>query len=107
MESRPRKIQIYEGADGERPFETWFNSLQPLRAKTSIAARLDRVERGVLGDWKSVQDGVCELRVHDGPGYRVYFGFDGDVIVLLRGGTKSTQSRDIKKAVRCWGDYNA
>ena len=101
MESRPRKIQIYEGADGERPFETWFNSLQPLRAKTSIAARLDRAERGSLGGWKSVQDGVCELRVQDGPGYRVYFVRRSEALVILvSGGDKRTQDHDIAMAIK-------
>jgi putative addiction module killer protein len=107
MESRPRKIQIYEGPDGKRPFEDWFNDLQPLRARTTIAVRLDRAERGSLGDWKAIQGGVCEMRIHFGPGYRVYFGFDGDAIVLLCGGSKASQSRDIKRAVKYWGDYNA
>jgi len=107
MESRPRTIRIYVGPDGERPFETWFKTLEPIRARTSIAARIDRAERGALGDWKPIRSGVCEMRVHFGPGYRVYFGLDGDVIVLLWGGVKSTQPRDISRAVKYWGDYNA
>ena len=107
MESRPRTIHIYEGPDGERPYETWVKSLEPMRAKTTIAARLDRAARGLLGDWKPVRNGVCELRIHFGPGYRVYFGFDGDTMVLLCGGTKSNQTRDISRAAEYWRDYNA
>jgi putative addiction module killer protein len=107
MESRPRKIQIYEDSDGQRPFETWFKNLEPLRARTTIATRLDRAELGALGDWKPIQSGVCEMRIHFGPGYRIYFGLDGDALVLLWGGTKATQSRDIRRAMNYWGDYNA
>jgi putative addiction module killer protein len=66
-----------------------------------------RVEKGNLGNWRSVGNGVCELRFDIGPGYRVYFGQDGDLIVLLNGGTKKTQAQDIAKAKDYWRDYNA
>lgn len=80
-------------------FRKWFESLRDLSARLRIAARIRRVSLGNLGDVKSVGDGVFELRIPHGPGYRVYFVRQGDtVIVLLAGGDKSTQRRDIERA---------
>ncbi len=71
-------------------------------------ARLKRVQLGNLGDHRGVGEGVYELRIDFGSGYRVYFGEDGKrLIVLLIGGTKKTQTRDIETAKRYWSDYNA
>jgi putative addiction module killer protein len=82
-------------------FRKWRTQLKDARAKGSIAQRLDRLAQGLLGDTKSVGDGVSELRIHHGPGYRVYFQKRGStIIVLLCGGNKSTQSRDIQAAKR-------
>lgn len=72
-----------------------------------ILQRLDRVEQGNLGKWKSVGEGVCELIVDFGQGYRVYFGQDGDSIIVLCVGDKSTQRRDIRTAKEYWKAYNA
>lgn len=72
-----------------------------------IMRRIDRVESGNFGDCRAVGEGVSELRVDEGPGYRVYFGVDGDLVVLLNGGPKKTQSSDIKTAHEYWKDYNA
>ena len=70
--------------------------------------RLERIKLGNLGDFRSVGEGVCELRIDYGPGYRVYFGRIGNIIViLLLGGDKSTQNRDIKKAIEYWIDYRS
>ena len=80
-------------------FMTWERKLKDHRAKAIIAARVFRVANGLLGDVEPVGQGVSELRIHYGPGYRVYFMQQGDVlIVLLTGGDKSTQDRDISKA---------
>ncbi|WP_028239262.1 type II toxin-antitoxin system RelE/ParE family toxin [Stutzerimonas azotifigens] len=80
-------------------FAEWHSSLKDLRAKIAIARRIERAERGNLGDVKSVGKGVSELRVDVGPGYRLYFTRRGEVvIVLLAGGDKSTQQADIRKA---------
>ena len=80
-------------------FRKWFESLRDLNARFRIAARIRRVSLGNLGDVKSVGEGVSELRVTYGPGYRIYFVRQGDtVIVLLAGGDKSTQKRDIEHA---------
>jgi len=73
-----------------------------------IAARIDRIELGNFGDSKALGQGVCELRVDYGPGYRVYFGRDGrQIVVLLVGGDKRTQSKDIATAQQFWADYKA
>lgn len=72
-----------------------------------VFERLDRAEEGNFGDHEKVREGVIELRIDFGPGYRVYLGIDGDEIILLWGGTKKTQDRDIKTAIEFWRDYNA
>lgn len=80
-------------------YQKWFESLRDLNAQFRISARIRRVSLGNLGDVKSVGDGVLELRITYGPGYRVYLARHGDtVIVLLAGGDKSTQRRDIERA---------
>ena len=80
-------------------FDKWMNSLKDLRGKITIARRIERMRNGNLGDVKSVGDGISELRITVGPAYRVYFTkLDNRLIVLLVGGDKSTQSKEIKKA---------
>ncbi len=80
-------------------FKTWFAALRDRSAKLAISARLTRLTRGLLGDLRPLGEGVSELRIHVGPGYRVYLVRRGDVlIVLLCGGDKSSQNRDIEKA---------
>ena len=80
-------------------FEKWMNSLKDLKGKITIARRIERMSNGNFGDAKSVDNGISELRITVGPAYRVYFTkFDDRLIVLLIGGDKSTQSKDITKA---------
>ena len=80
-------------------FANWFEDLSDRRAKVRIQARIDRMELGNFGDVAAVGDGVSELRIHYGPGYRVYFVQRGTIVfVLLSGGDKSTQNIDIKNA---------
>ncbi|MBO1347643.1 MAG: type II toxin-antitoxin system RelE/ParE family toxin [Hormoscilla sp. GUM202] len=106
MEVRPRKIRRYITPDDRVPFEEWYNSLRDGKAKVKIDARLERIELGNLGDYRSVGESVFELRINYGPGYRVYFGQTGSTIVLLLcGGDKSTQQQDIRKAKEYWTDY--
>ncbi|MFB6419604.1 MULTISPECIES: type II toxin-antitoxin system RelE/ParE family toxin [Bradyrhizobium] len=82
-------------------FRKWRSRLRDERAKALIASRLDRLAQGHAGDVESVGDGVSELRIHHGPGYRIYFEKRGSlIIVLLCGGDKSTQAKDIKAAKR-------
>ena len=80
-------------------FEHWMGSLRDFKVQVRLLKRLKKVELGLLGDVKPVGDGVFEMRVHVGPGYRVYYTRRGQVIyLLLLGGDKSTQKRDIKRA---------
>lgn len=80
-------------------FRKWQSNLKDLRASALIAARLDRIAYGHLGDASPVGRGISELRIHYGPGYRIYFQIRGETIILLLcGGCKDTQSRDIKAA---------
>jgi len=80
-------------------FQRWLDALKEVRAQVRIAARIRQAEVGNLGDWKTVGGEVSEMRVDTGPGYRLYFTRRGSiVIIMLAGGNKSTQSRDIKRA---------
>jgi putative addiction module killer protein len=82
-------------------FQDWLDGLKDKRAQVRIVARLRRAEAGNLGDWASVGNEVSEMRVHFGPGYRLYFTRRESVlIIVLAGGDKSTQSSDIRRALR-------
>lgn len=106
MEVQPREIQLYATPEGKIPFEKWFNSLRDINARAKIRIRLDRVGQGNLGDYKSAGEGVFELRIDYGPGYRIYFGQVGlQIVIFLCGGDKSTQEQDISKAQEYWEDY--
>jgi putative addiction module killer protein len=99
-------IQEYLTSDGRSPFGIWLHGLRDVRARARIRIRLDRVRLGNPGDYRSVGDGVYELRLAYGPGYRLYFGVvDRTTMVLLAGGTKRTQQRDIIRAKHYWTDY--
>jgi putative addiction module killer protein len=99
------ELRYYLASDGGSPFEEWFNDLDaPAAAKVAVA--LARLEQGNLSNAKAIGEGVLEYRIDWGPGYRVYFGRDGEVLViLLTGGTKQRQQRDIEAAKRNWTDY--
>lgn len=99
------EIREYLDRRGRSPFARWFAALDA-RTAARVSAVLARMEAGNLGDTKSVGAGVLERRVHSGPGYRIYFGREGRrVIVLLAGGTKRAQRRDIEHARARWQDY--
>ena len=99
------QVTEYADAQGRRPFGRWFNRLDS-QAATRITAALDRIGRGILSNVKGVGAGVLEYRIDSDPGYRIYFGRDGEtLIVLLGGGTKRRQQRDIDTAKRHWRDY--
>ena len=100
------EIRRYRTAAGEEPFTEWLSDLPDRQARARILARLERLEVGNFGDAKFLRDGVHEIRIDWGPGYRVYYGRDGrTVIVLLCGGDKRKQSADIKRAVELWQEY--
>lgn len=81
-------------------FDKWFNALRDRKAKTLVQIRIDRMEDGNFGDCQPVGNGVSELRIHHGAGYRIYFKRSGlEIIVLLVGGDKSSQPKDIKMAI--------
>jgi putative addiction module killer protein len=81
-------------------FDRWFAALRDQQAVRRIQARIDRAEDGNFGDVQAVGEGISEMRIHCGPGYRVYLTKRGlEIVVLLAGGDKSTQSRDIKQAL--------
>lgn len=105
-QANPRKIQIYVDQNGREPFTEWLKSIRNRRTQKRIQTRIDRLEAGNLGDYRSVGDGVFELRFQFGPGYRVYFGeSENTIIVLLCGGDKSSQARDIEQAKTYWRAY--
>ena len=102
----PKEVVAFRAKDGQVPFEEWLGDLDDKRAIARVLARLARVRQGNLGDCKSVGEGVSELRVDCGPGYRVYFGQKGQtLIVLLCGGDKRTQDRDIRLAKQFWQEF--
>jgi putative addiction module killer protein len=106
VEAQEREIRVYVTRDGKRPFEEWIKSLRDKRARARIFARIDRLRLGNFGDCRSVGGGIYELRAHYGPGYRVYFALLGTtVVLLLTGGTKKGQRRDIKRAQEYWKEY--
>lgn len=96
MEVFERELEVYVTEEGKAPFLDWRNALRDARGRAAIRARLDRVRLGNFGDRAGLGDGVQELRIDFGPGYRVYFGqVSAKVVLLLCGGDKSTQERDI------------
>src|SRR3989338_9398203 len=106
MLSGKRELLVYETRHGKVPFDEWLEHLKDRKARAVIRARLDRLEHGNAGKYESVGSGVCELKIHFGPGYRIYFGEDGrKIIVLLCGGDKGSQKKDIQNAHEYWMNY--
>src|SRR5260370_24084374 len=96
----------YQCENGGEPFTEWLAALRDKAAEARIRVRLRRVEAGNFGDCEPVGEGVTELRVHAGAGYRVYFGRHGkSVVILLCGGDKSSQGADIKRAKDLWMEW--
>ena len=99
---------MYQDKEGREPFAEWFQGLRDAEGKARIETRLQRVAAGLYGDWASVGQGVKELRMLFGPGYRVYFGEDGEnIVLLLCAGDKRTQKDDIKTAQGYWKEYKS
>lgn len=102
------EVRHYLTADGRDLFGAWMERLRDAKARARIEVRLARLERGLFGDCKAVAEGVSELRVDWGPGYRVYFCRDGDaIVILLCGGDKRMQAKDIRDAIDYRKDYEA
>lgn len=101
-------VRQYQTAGGRIPVSEWLCQLRDTVARARITARLDRLAEGLRGDWRSVGGGVSELRIDHGPGYRVYFAQHATtVVILLCGGDKDTQAKDIERAHAYWKDYKA
>ena len=106
MEVQPRTVVLYVTKNSECPFELWLDTLRDRQTRARIKRRLDRIELGNLGDFKPVGEGIMELRIDYGSGYRVYFAQAEAVIVLLLcGGDKSTQDQDMLRAKHYWKDF--
>ena len=105
-EATPWKVEVYSNDAGERPFQEWIKTLKDKKGAEKILLRIRRIPLGNLGDHKFIADGVFELRIPAGPGYRVYFGrIENRIIILLCGGDKWSQDQDIQQALKYWKDY--
>lgn len=106
MQTFPYEIDYYKTAEGKAPFKVWLESLRDVNGRAKIRVRLDRARLGNLGDHKPVEEGVWELRIDYGPGYRVYFAKEGNrLILLLIGGDKDAQRCDIVEAIGYLQDH--
>jgi putative addiction module killer protein len=103
-----KELYYYHTGSGDNPFIEWLESIKDEIHRNRVKIRLDRVRLGNLGDHKAIDSGVSEFRLDFGPGYRIYYGEEGNkVILLLCGGDKSSQKKDIKRAIMYWKDYLA
>lgn len=102
------ELRHYVDPDGQDQFVQWLGKLKDRQAQARIAVRLTRLENGNFGDCKPVGDGIWELRVDWGPGYRVYYAIEGKHVVLLcEGGDKRTQAADIARAIVRWNEWQS
>jgi putative addiction module killer protein len=100
------EILHYVTSTGVDVFSRWLDDLADEKAAAKIAVRIDRMAAGNFGDCRSLREGVCELRIDWGPGYRVYYAMaTRECVLLLCGGDKRKQSGDIARAIEYWQDY--
>jgi putative addiction module killer protein len=103
---RQKEIIVFTDEYDNEPYTEWIDGLRDKKGANRIRSRIRRLGSGHYGDCSTVGEGVLELRLFFGPGYRVYFGEDGEnIVVLLCGGDKDTQDRDIKVAKQYWKEY--
>ena len=110
METTPFDLKDYETPDGGCPYQEWFSELlkMDLRSAVIVEKRIRRLENGLLGDFDDVQDGILELRIHVGQGFRVYVRQIGrTMMLLLVGGEKKDQKHDIQKAHEYWNEFKS
>jgi len=101
-----QRILHFTTSDGRDVFQTWLELLHDRIAKARILVRINRLEAGNFGDCRALGEGVWELRIHHGPGYRVYYGkINHDIVLLLCGGDKKTQAADIRQAKAHWAEF--
>jgi putative addiction module killer protein len=102
----PKRVIVYARDSENEPFTEWLYGLRDIMGRKRILARVSRLQQGNYGDCEPVGEGVSELRLFFGPGYRVYFGeHDNAIVVLLCGGDKDSQSKDIQQAKAYWQEY--
>ena len=102
------ELRHYVDLDGQDQFVQWLGKLKDRQARARVAVRLTRLENGNFGDCKPVGDGIWELRVDWGPGYRVYYAIEGkNVVLLCEGGDKRTQTADISRAIARWNEWQS
>ena len=100
------EIREYVNPKGKIRFTDWLRKLKDRKARQKIHTQIDRLRLGNAGDHKALGNGIFEMRIHYGPGYRVYYGKTSDMIILLLcGGNKATQQQDVKIARQYWMDY--
>ena len=104
----PQKVEVYQDKKGTAPFVDWLRSLKDIQARAIIRSRINRIRTGNFDNHRSIGQGIWELKLNYGPGYRVYYGNENqNIVFLLIGGDKGSQDRDIKKAQKYWRDYKA
>lgn len=104
--TQTKQIIIYADENGYEPYLNWIDNLKDKKNQQRIRARIRRLAEGLYGDCHSIGEGILELRMFFGSGYRVYFGEDdGNIVILLCGGDKDSQNQDIKNAKEYWKDY--
>jgi putative addiction module killer protein len=107
VDAFPKEIRFYETPFGRVPFSEWMDSIEGQDIYEIVMVRLDTVERGSLGKSRRLGDGVSEMIIDYGPGYRIYYGLLGpkaEIVVLLNAGEKRTQEEDIELAKKYWND---
>jgi putative addiction module killer protein len=103
---KPKDVVIYSDTEGNSPFSVWLEGLKDIKTRQRILARLRRLEQGNFGDCQPIGNGLSELRLFFGPGYRVYFGEEGGhIVIILCGGDKSSQKKDITLAKAYWKEH--
>lgn len=106
MKTIEREIIYYQTLDGKIPFKKWYLSIKDSITRNKIDARITRLELGNFGHCNSIGHGLMELKIDYGPGFRVYFGQSGhNIIILLCGGNKNSQTKDIQLAHEYWENY--
>lgn len=102
----PKQLAFYRNDKRNEPFTEWLNTLRDQAGRRRILVRLRRLEQGNYGDCSPIGEGLSELRLFFGSGYRIYFGEDeGNIIIILCGGDKGSQNKDIAYAKSCWQEY--
>lgn len=108
MEFRPKQVRSYIDPERHNTFGEWLDSIKDKKALAIILERINRLRLGNLGECRHFGQSLYELKIHFGPGYRIYFGeLDRKNVVLLWGGIKRTQKRDIKKAKKYWQELKS